>query len=68
MSYRKNVVEALYVVHATAGKKKYRLRVQAASETMAKAKAEADLRHELSENGEVPAMKIGAVERIAPED
>lgn len=68
MSYRRNVVQNLYVVHASVGRKKYKLRVQAESDEVAKAKAELSLRKDFEGDGELPAISIKSLERIDPED
>lgn len=65
MSFRKNVVERLYVVHAKIGDGKYTFRVKAESEETAKEKAKRDM--SLRFNSTVKCEVLG-VEAIEPED
>lgn len=65
MSFRKNVVERLYVVHAKIGDGKYTFRVKAESEETAKEKAKHDM--SLRFNRDAKCEVLG-VEAIEPED
>lgn len=65
MSFRKNVVERLYVVHAKIGNGTYTFRVKAESEETAKEKAKRDM--SLRFNSGTKYEVLG-VEEIGPED
>lgn len=65
MSFRKNVVEFLYVVHARMNGTKYQFRVKAESEENAKSKAQRDMSVRFNHAG---SMEIVGVEKIEPDD
>lgn len=65
MSYRKNVVERLYVVHAKIGGGKYTFRVKAESEETAKEKAMHDMSLRFNSDSKYEVL---GVEKIDPED
>lgn len=65
MTFRKNVVERLYVVHAKIGDGKYTFRVKAESEETAKEKAQRDMSLRFNEKTKFEVIKVEAIE---PED
>ena len=65
MSFRKNVVEHLYVVHAKLNGSKYLFRVKAESEETAMEKAKRDMKARLNST---ESMEVVGVEKIEPED
>lgn len=66
MNLKKNVVECLWVVHMKVGGSRYQFRVQAESETTAKARAARDAR--LRFNTESDEAEVLRVEKIEPGD
>ena len=65
MSFRKNVVERLYVVQAKIGDGKYCFRVKAESEETAKEKAKRDMSLRFNEKTKFEIIKVEAID---PED
>lgn len=65
MSFRKNVVERLYVVHAKIGDGKYTFRVKAESEEIAKEKAKHDMSLRFNSNSNYEVLSVDAID---PED
>ena len=65
MNVKRNVVEYLYVVHAKIGDGKYKFRVQAESDEMAKTKAQRAMKLRFNDEKH---CEVTGVERIEPDD